>query len=134
MIAFKKLTEGKQDEINWGSLMPFYANMAQDVATQKKRIGGDFVLACAPEMEASIYGTSRTNVGIHDTAKAVDLPVWVVRARQGMFNDFTGSPTWPQLASTMPQGVDIHRPDRTHFHPFEDPEDAARIIAEAARA
>ena len=47
MIAFKKLTEGKQDEINWGSLMPFYANMAQDVATQKKRIGGDFVVAQA---------------------------------------------------------------------------------------
>ncbi len=100
----------------------------------QKRIGGDFVLACAPEMEASIYGTSRTNAAIHDTAKAVDLPVWVVRARQGMFNDFTGSPTWPPLASTMLQGVDVHRPDRTHFHPFEDPEDAARIIAEAARA
>ena len=31
---------------------------------------------------------------------------------------------------TNNQGTDLYRPDMTHFHPFQDPEDAARIIAE----
>lgn len=95
---------------------------------------GGFELACAPEMEASVYGSSRTNIDILKTAQALDLPVWVVRAKQTDLNDFKGSPTWPALASIMPQGKDVPRPDRTHFHPFEDPEDAARIIAEAVNA
>ncbi|MEM7779333.1 MAG: alpha/beta hydrolase [Pseudomonadota bacterium] len=100
----------------------------------KERTGGDFVLACAPEMEASVYASSRTNNAILETARDLKLPVWVVRAKQTDLHDFKGSPTWPALASIMPQGTDIDRADRTHFHPFEDPEDAARIIAEASAA
>jgi hypothetical protein len=34
------------------------------------------------------------------------------------------------LANVLPQGTDLYRPDMTHFHPFQDPADAARIIAE----
>ena len=34
------------------------------------------------------------------------------------------------LAGILPQGTDLHRPDMTHFHPFQDPADAARIIRE----
>ena len=86
-------------------------------------------LACTPEVEASVYASSRSNGAILDTAKRVDIPVLVVRARMTSLNDFKSSPTWPELASILPQGTDLHRPDRTHFHPFEDPEDAARIIA-----
>ncbi len=93
--------------------------------------GEGFELACPPEVEASVYATSRSNAGIHETAKHVNIPVLVVRAKQLDFQDFKGSPTWPQLASILPQGTDLHRPDRTHFHPFEDPADAARIIREA---
>ena len=100
----------------------------------KERPGGGFVLACTPEMESSVYSSSRSNAGIFDAAKSVDIPVTVVRAQQTGAGDFKGSPTWHGLAGIMPKGTDIYRPDRTHFHPFEDPEDAARIIAEAEKA
>lgn len=94
--------------------------------------GEGMVLACAPEVEGSIYASSRSNTGILDAAREVPVPVLVVRAQQGSFDDFKGSPTWPGLADTLPQGTDLHRPDRTHFHPFEDPADAARIIRDFA--
>lgn len=90
-----------------------------------------YELACPPEVEASVYASSRSNFGILETAKTVDIPVLVVRAKQLDFQDFKGSPTWPELAAILPQGTDMHRPDRTHFHPFEDSDDAARIIRNA---
>lgn len=93
--------------------------------------GEGYELACPPEVEASVYMSSRSNTGILDTARAVEIPVTVVRAKQLNVMDFKGSPTWPGLAGIMPDGTDIHRPDMTHFHPFQDPADAARIIAEA---
>ncbi len=91
--------------------------------------GEGMELACAPEMEASVYGSSRSNGAILEAAKTVDVPVLVVRAQMTDLNDFKSSPTWPDLAKVLPQGTDLYRPDRTHFHPFEDPADAARIIA-----
>jgi len=81
---------------------------------------GGYELSCAPEMEASMYMSSLAGAP-------------VVRAMQTEVRDFKGSPTWPGLAAHMPKGVDMHRPDRTHFHPFEDPDDAARIIADAMK-
>jgi pimeloyl-ACP methyl ester carboxylesterase len=90
---------------------------------------GGMELACAPEVEASVYASSRSNGAILDAAKRVDIPVLVVRAEMTSLNDFKSSPTWPELAGVLPQGTDLYRPDRTHFHPFEDPADAARIIA-----
>lgn len=92
-----------------------------------------YELACAPEVEASLYGSSRSNSGILDAARTVEAPTLVVRAKQTGLNDFKSSPTWPELASLFPNGTDMPRPDRTHFHPFEDPADAARIIAEFER-
>jgi pimeloyl-ACP methyl ester carboxylesterase len=92
--------------------------------------GEGLELACPPEVEASVYTSSRSNAGIFDAARSVDIPVLVVRAKQLEAMDFKGSPTWPQLAAIMPLGRDLHRPDMTHFHPFQDPADAARIIAE----
>lgn len=92
--------------------------------------GGGMELACAPEDEASVYASSRSNPGILEAAKRVDIPVLVVRALYTTLNDFKSSPTWPELANVLPQGTDLHRPDMTHFHPFQDPADAARIIAE----
>jgi pimeloyl-ACP methyl ester carboxylesterase len=91
--------------------------------------GGGMELACAPEMEASVYGSSRSNGAILDAARKVDIPVLVVRAQMTDLQDFKSSPTWPELAEILPQGSDLYRPDRTHFHPFEDPADAGRIIA-----
>lgn len=90
-----------------------------------------YELACAPEVEASVYASSRSNVAIHETARSTDTPTLIVRAKQTDLQDFKSSPTWPALASIMPNGTDMHRPDRTHFHPFEDPIDATRIIQDA---
>jgi pimeloyl-ACP methyl ester carboxylesterase len=92
--------------------------------------GAGLELACAPEDEASVYASSRSNPGILEAAKRVEIPVLVVRALATTLNDFKSSPTWPELAHIIPKGVDMHRPDMTHFHPFQDPADAARIIAE----
>lgn len=96
----------------------------------KPASGEGMELACAPEVEASVYGSSRSNAGILEAAKSVNIPVLVVRARHTDLQDFKSSPTWPELASILPQGTDLYRPDMTHFHPLQDPEDAARIIAE----
>ncbi|MEP3049878.1 MAG: alpha/beta hydrolase [Erythrobacter sp.] len=93
--------------------------------------GDGMELACAPEVEASVYASSRSNSGILDTVRAIEVPVLVIRAKQTGMMDFKSSPTWPDLASIMPNGTDLYRPDRTHFHPFEDPADAARIIKQA---
>lgn len=92
--------------------------------------GEGMELACAPEDEASVYASSRSNPGILEAAKHVAIPVLVVRALHTTLNDFKSSPTWPELAKVLPQGTDLYRPDMTHFHPFQDPADAARIIAE----
>jgi pimeloyl-ACP methyl ester carboxylesterase len=92
--------------------------------------GEGLELACAPEVEASVYASSRSNGAILEAAKTVTLPVLVVRAQHTTLNDFKSSPTWPELANVLPQGTDLYRPDMTHFHPFQDPADAARIIRE----
>ena len=90
-----------------------------------------FELACPPEVEASVYESSRSNASIIETAATTDVPALIVRAQQTQMMDFKGSPTWPELASTMAHGTDLYRPDRTHFHPLEDPADATKIIAKA---
>ncbi len=96
-----------------------------------KQDGGGYELACAPDMEASVYASSRSNRSILDAARRLSVPALIVRAKQTEERDFKGSPTWPGLAETIAQGTDLYRPDRTHFHPFEDPDDAAQIIADA---
>lgn len=96
--------------------------------------GEGYELACLPEVEASFYGSSRSNSGILDAVTRIAAPTLVVRAQQTSVMDFKGSPTWEKLASLIPEGRDLHRPDRTHFHPFEDPDDAAAIIAMAIAA
>ena len=75
-------------------------------------------------------GSTPTGRAILDAARTVQIPVLVVRAQHTTLNDFKSSPTWPELAEVLPQGTDLYRPDMTHFHPFQDPADAARIIAE----
>lgn len=92
--------------------------------------GEGMELACAPEVEASVYASSRSNGAVIEAAKRVDIPVLVVRALHTDLNDFKSSPTWPELAKVLPKGTDLYRPDMTHFHPFQDPADAARIIRE----
>jgi len=98
-----------------------------------KKPEGGHELACAPEMEASVYMTSRTNAGIFDSAHALEIPVLIIRARReegaGAMN-FAASPTWPGLAGEFKNARDLHMPDRTHFIPMEIPNEVVRIIRE----
>lgn len=93
--------------------------------------GGGYELSCTPEMEASMYMSSLSGEPALEAARGLKVPATVVRAMQTGTRDFKGSPTWPMLAASMPAGIDMNRADMTHFHPFQDPEDAARIIREA---
>ena len=95
---------------------------------------GGFELACAPEMEARMYMSSMAGKPALEAARHVQVPTTIVRAMQSEIRDFKASPTWPGLAATMSKGIDMFRPARTHFHPFEDPDDAAKIIREAMLA
>lgn len=92
--------------------------------------GDGFELACPPEIEASIYATSRTNGGIHDSVRRVRVPVTVLRARLPSPDrdrmDFSSSPTWPDLASAFADAHDVHLADHTHFIPMEAPALTAR--------
>ena len=47
MFEFQKLTQGNIEDMDWEITKPFYGNMAKDVGYQKKRIGGNFVVAQA---------------------------------------------------------------------------------------
>lgn len=114
-----------------------YSLFRRDVFENYCRFGlspmedGGFELACAPEMEASMYMSSLSGKPALDEARILQVPTTVVRAMRSDLRDFKGSPTWPGLAASMPLGIDMDRSDMTHFHPFQDPDDAARIIREA---
>jgi pimeloyl-ACP methyl ester carboxylesterase len=91
--------------------------------------GDGYVLACPPATEASIYMTSRTNPGVYDAIRALEIPVTVLRAkrvehRDGVM-DFATSPTWPGLADEFPNGRDVYLPEQTHFLPME----ASKLVA-----
>lgn len=100
--------------------------------------GDGYVLACPPELEASIYMTSRTNPDVHDSARALTIPVLVLRAKlppdDRSVMDFSSSPTWPQLVGEFQHGREIHFADRTHFLPMEIPERIAELILRDAAA
>ncbi|MEN8159956.1 MAG: alpha/beta hydrolase [Myxococcota bacterium] len=99
--------------------------------------GGGYELACPPELEASVYMTSRTNPGVHDSIGALDLPVLVLRAKlppaERTVMDFSSSPTWPGLAGAFRHGREIHFPEHTHFLPMEIPDRIAELILGEAR-
>ena len=96
--------------------------------------GEGFVLACPPELEASIYMTSRTPAKIFESVRAVDVPVLVVRAMEPAAErdpmDFSASPTWPELARRFPEAVDLQIPELTHFLPMQAPARMAALVLE----
>jgi pimeloyl-ACP methyl ester carboxylesterase len=87
--------------------------------------GDGYVLACPPEIEASVYATALTNPGVHASVRALEIPVTILRAREASGDlgvmDFTSSPTWPGLVRELPQGREVYLPDHTHFLPMEAP-------------
>lgn len=92
---------------------------------------GEFHLACPPEIEASVYMTSRSNSNIHNAVKKIDMPVLILRAQlpkhPGVL-DFSMSPTWPNLVHEFRQGTEIHFTQNTHFLVMELPKIIASLI------
>ena len=93
--------------------------------------GDGFVLACPPQIEASIY-MNCTSANIYDEISTIEIPVQVIRAgatQVPVAIDMSASPTDPDLASCCRQGEDLHLPDCSHFIPMEQPALIARHIA-----
>jgi len=85
--------------------------------------GRRFVLACPPDIEASIYECSREpETKLYDAVARVDIPVTVLRAGYAGDLPFSRSPTDPRLASRFPRAQDVLLEDRTHFIPMEAPD------------
>ncbi len=101
--------------------------------------GNGFELACPPEIEASVYMSTRTNGAIYESARSLEIPVLVLRAQEPRDElvgpmAFSTSPTWPGLAAEFPNGREIHFPDKTHFLPMEIPDEVAALIRKELEA
>ena len=96
--------------------------------------GKGYVLACPPEVEASVYLASQSNAEIYQAVRKLTLPVLILRAKEPPpdrhIMDFANSPTWPGLADAFKNGREIHYPDHTHFLPMEIPDQITAIIRE----
>lgn len=94
--------------------------------------GDGYVLACPPEIEASIYMTSRTNGAVYDSIRTVEVPVTILRAKSPPAErdvmDFESSPTWPGLVGEFKDAREVYLPDNTHFLPMEAPELVAEYV------
>jgi len=95
--------------------------------------GPDYVLACPPAIEASIYRNSRTpESNIYPEVAAVRQPVMVMRAgavRDPVGFDLNASPTAVDLAAKFMRGRDLILPACTHYIPMERPD----LVAQEAR-
>lgn len=96
--------------------------------------GKGYILACPPEVEASVYMSSRSNAEIYRSIHAISLPVLILRAKEPPpdrnIMDFSSSPTWPKLVNEFKNGREIHFADHTHFLPMEIPDQIIAIIRE----
>jgi lipase len=97
--------------------------------------GHGYVLACPPEIEASIYETSTlSDANIYEELGNIDVPVTVVRAPRFMPAegpmDMSASLTSPDLATTFRHAVDREVP-HSHFIPMEAPQLVADFVNQA---
>lgn len=87
--------------------------------------GDGFVLACPPEIEATIY--RHWNLPDADISKELALieqPTTVVRSGRLMPDDvfdLSASATDPKLASRIPHAEDVYLEGASHFIPMENP-------------
>ena len=92
----------------------------------------EYVLACPPDAEASIYECSReAEANIHPAIRSIGQPVTVLRAGaigSPLFHE-DPSPTDPQLAAHFAHGRDVFLPQLSHYIPMEDP----GLVAEQIR-
>ena len=101
--------------------------------------GDGYVLACPPAVEAAVYaGRESPGPGVVDELDRYMLPVRVLRAKLPVPGEtaapFTVSPTMPDLAARLPDGIDVPLPHLSHFIPMEAPDLVARQIIAAADA
>ena len=95
--------------------------------------GNGYVLACHPEIEASIYEASTLHdANINDRLGMIAAPVTVIRAPRFMPSqegpmDMTASLTAPDLATRFRHGQDIVVP-HSHFIPMEAPGLVAEFV------
>jgi pimeloyl-ACP methyl ester carboxylesterase len=93
---------------------------------------GQYVLACPPRVEASIYEHSRdAESDIYPEIVMVRQPVTVMRAgkaRQQEVFDLSASPTAPDLAAHFSDGREVLLRDASHYIPMEEPGAVAGAI------
>lgn len=99
---------------------------------------GRFKLACPPEVEASVYMTSRSNGGVYGSIRSLEIPVTIMRAMEpvepSQRGDFSYSPTFPGLVNEFRNAREIYLPDCTHFIPMQMPERVIGTIREEVAA
>ena len=91
------------------------------------RRNGQYVLACAPAVEASIYENSKEPpANVYAAIPKIKQPVVVMRAGRvrvpGTSFDLSASPTSPQLASHFANAREIVLPDASHYIAMESPD------------
>jgi lipase len=89
------------------------------------RAADGYVLACPPEIEASIYEASGLDdANLYEILGEIDVPVTVIRSARKMQTggamDMAGSPTAPDLVTHFRRGKDVEAPF-SHFIPMEAP-------------
>lgn len=97
--------------------------------------GDEFVLACPPQIEATIYERSNwPDADISAELKTIQTPTTVMRSGKLMTRekfDLSASATDPDLASRMPKARDIYLEQCSHFIPMEHPELVIEAIQDA---
>lgn len=95
--------------------------------------GDEYVLACPPHVEASIYAASNApEANLYPLIPAIAQPATIIRAGR-LWNpdsfDPATSPTAPDLAAKFRNARDIVLEGRNHYIPMETPEVVAGEIA-----
>lgn len=95
--------------------------------------GDEFVLACPPVIEASIYERSNwPDANIWPELATIQAPTTIMRSAKLMSRekfDLSASATDPGLASRMPNAQDVYLKDSSHFIPMEHP----KLVIDALR-
>ena len=104
-----------------------------DYALHPENDEGYRELLCDPLNEASIYATQGYSEEILSELPRLKIPVTLLRARYAGIvpGDFSNSPTWPELASVLPNCTDVYLPELNHFIPMQDPAMVANYIHRA---
>ncbi|MBK8025708.1 MAG: alpha/beta hydrolase [Chloroflexi bacterium] len=98
--------------------------------------GEGYVLACDPAFEAASYNYGSA-ANIYPLLSSVHIPVTILRAAghaDASVNNFSASPTAPDLAGRFPNARDVSLPEYSHFIPMEAPDRTAEFVREEINA